>query len=199
MKKAAKGIGIAIIILALLIIGEMVDPHKGNPNHWFWEKPTFVSSPRTYRTDIVESDISKTPLWEHVVEKRELAIAEAERIAERNAIVESAVYNYTTNAITQSYIFYAWEQFEYYGWSAYDLECLITLWHRESQWSPLAHNSTSGAHGIPQSLPAEKMARFGDDYWDNGYTQILWGLWYIWQRYGNPASALSHSYATGWY
>ena len=76
---------------------------------------------------------------------------------------------------------------------------MIELWRRESQWSPSAHNSSSGAHGIPQSLPASKMASHGDDYWDNPYTQIRWGLDYIVGRYGSPSSALGHSNSYGWY
>jgi len=215
--KVAKGIGVAVLIIALLIIGEMVDPINGTANSWFWEKPQFHSIERGYRTEVWESDVSKTPLWKTIVEKREIAIAqaeaerleaerleaerlEAERIAQEvESRVWTAITNYTSNGTTQNYIYYAWQQFGAYGWSAYDLECLITLWHRESRWNPLAHNSSSGAHGIPQSLPADKMASYGADYWDNGYTQILWGLNYISKRYGNPANALSHSYTYNWY
>ena len=185
------------------------------------EGMAFKEQVKGYRTNVWESEISKTPLWEKIVEEREFAIAEAERLEqerleqerleqerieaerreleERESRVWTAIYNYTSNGTTQSYIYYSWQQFGYYGWSAYDLECLITLWHRESRWNPLAHNSSSGAHGIPQSLPADKMASYGSDYWDNGYTQILWGLNYIWNRYGSPSNALSHSYSYGWY
>ena len=34
----------------------------------------------------------------------------------------------------------------------------------ESQWDYTAENATSGAYGIPQSLPADKMASEGEDY-----------------------------------
>lgn len=86
-----------------------------------------------------------------------------------------------------------------YGWSENDYQCLVKLWNRESGWNPNAHNSSSGAHGIPQSLPASKMASEGDDYYTNGYTQIRWGLKYIKSRYGTPSNAWSHSQSTGWY
>ena len=86
-----------------------------------------------------------------------------------------------------------------YGWSEYDFECLIKLWNRESGWNPNAHNKKSGAHGIPQSLPANKMASEGTDYYTNGYTQIKWGLKYIKSRYGSPAKAWQHSQRKGWY
>lgn len=86
-----------------------------------------------------------------------------------------------------------------YGWSEYDFECLVKLWNRESGWNPNSHNSSSGAHGIPQSLPASKMASEGADYYTNGYTQIRWGLKYIKDRYGSPSAAWAHSQSKGWY
>jgi TP901 family phage tail tape measure protein len=68
---------------------------------------------------------------------------------------------------------------------------LKALWNGESGWNPLAHNAASGAHGIPQSLPASKMRSEGADYMTNAATQIRWGLKYIKSRYGSPASAYS--------
>ena len=86
-----------------------------------------------------------------------------------------------------------------YGWSEYDFQCLVKLWNRESGWNPNAHNKSSGAHGIPQSLPASKMRSEGADYYTNGYTQIRWGLKYIKGRYGSPSKAWAHSQKKGWY
>lgn len=68
---------------------------------------------------------------------------------------------------------------------------LKALWMGESGWNPLAHNASSGAHGIPQSLPASKMRSEGADYMTNAATQIRWGLKYIKSRYGSPANAYS--------
>ena len=84
---------------------------------------------------------------------------------------------------------YALSLFPDYGWSEKELEPLINLWNRESRWNPNAHNRSSGAHGIPQSLPASKMASEGSDYYTNGNTQIRWGLKYIAGRYGSPSQA----------
>lgn len=86
-----------------------------------------------------------------------------------------------------------------YGWSESDFNALVILWDRESNWNPNAHNKSSGAHGIPQSLPASKMASEGSDYMTSHQTQIRWGLKYIKQRYGNPSNALDHSNRKGWY
>ena len=86
-----------------------------------------------------------------------------------------------------------------FGFSQDQFSCLDSLWIRESNWNPLAHNPSSGAHGIPQSLPGSKMASVGADWYDNPVTQIKWGLGYIRDRYGSPCSAWGHSQATGWY
>ena len=94
---------------------------------------------------------------------------------------------------------YAKARCQAYGWSNYDFDCLVSLWNKESGWNPLAHNSSSGAHGIAQALPASKMSSYGSDYMTNYKTQINWGLNYIKSRYGSPSKAWSHSKSKGWY
>ena len=86
-----------------------------------------------------------------------------------------------------------------YGWESAQFGCLSQLWDRESHWNANAHNSSSGAHGIPQALPGNKMASFGSDWYTNPATQVKWGAHYIKGRYGNPCGALGHSQSTGWY
>lgn len=86
-----------------------------------------------------------------------------------------------------------------YGWGDGQFECLLSLWTKESGWNYQAYNDSSGATGIPQSLPGDKMATFGDDWQTSATTQILWGLDYISRVYGTPCSAWSHSQATDWY
>ncbi len=77
--------------------------------------------------------------------------------------------------------------------------CLVALWNRESRWNVYAHNVSSGAYGIPQALPGEKMASAGADWATNPVTQITWGLGYIDGRYGSPCAAWAHSEESGWY
>ncbi len=77
--------------------------------------------------------------------------------------------------------------------------CLVKLWDKESGWRTTAQNPTSGAYGIPQALPGEKMASAGDDWRTNPRTQIKWGLGYIKDRYGSPCEAWAHSQSVGWY
>ena len=85
------------------------------------------------------------------------------------------------------------------GWTGNDWDCLVKLWTRESSWLWYTENASSGAYGIPQSLPADKMAAFGANYRDDAAVQIDWGLWYIAQAYGSPSKAWQHSEQVGWY
>jgi len=80
-----------------------------------------------------------------------------------------------------------------------EYSCLVSLWDRESHWNVYASNSSSGAYGIPQALPGEKMASAGADWATNPATQITWGLSYISSRYGTPCGAWAHSEDQGWY
>lgn len=85
------------------------------------------------------------------------------------------------------------------GFGLDQMPCLNKLWNKESNWRTTAENTSSGAYGIPQSLPGSKMASEGDDWRTNPATQIRWGLGYIKGRYGTPCKAWDHSVATGWY
>ena len=77
--------------------------------------------------------------------------------------------------------------------------CLYNLWSHESGWTTTAGNAGSGAYGIPQALPASKMAVYGADYLTNASVQINWGLGYIKGRYGTPCGAYEHWRTTNWY
>jgi len=85
------------------------------------------------------------------------------------------------------------------GWGTGEFSCLVSLWQRESGWRVNAYNSSSGAYGIPQSLPGSKMQTAGDDWQTNPATQISWGLGYIASRYATPCGAWSHSESNNWY
>jgi len=76
---------------------------------------------------------------------------------------------------------------------------LETLWDHESGWNERAENPSSGAYGIPQSLPGTKMASAGSDWRTSSPTQIAWGLGYIKARYKDPCGAWSWWQAHNWY
>lgn len=85
-----------------------------------------------------------------------------------------------------------------YGWGAGEMRSLVKLWNRESNWRTSAYNP-SGAYGIPQALPAERMESVGHDWRTSATTQITWGLRYIADRYGSPSAAWGHEISEGWY
>jgi hypothetical protein len=83
---------------------------------------------------------------------------------------------------------------EYSQWDdAQQLQCLDKLWQAESRWNHRARNKRTGACGIPQSYPCNKMSesgeKYGVDYRKNPWPQIAWGLRYIDGRYGTPCAA----------
>lgn len=89
-----------------------------------------------------------------------------------------------------------------HGWGPDQMDgCLVPLWNGESGWRWNALNRSSGAYGIPQALPASKMASYGSDYQTNAATQIDWGLAYIDDVYGSPCAAWSkwNSRSPHWY
>lgn len=85
------------------------------------------------------------------------------------------------------------------GWDTKQYDCLVSLWTKESGWNHLAENKSSGAYGIPQSYPGNKMASAGADWKTNPATQIKWGIGYIAGRYSTPCGAWSTSQDKGSY
>jgi hypothetical protein len=96
---------------------------------------------------------------------------------------------------------YASSRLAAFGWGQDQMGCLIKLWNHESGWRADAYNTSSGAYGIPQSLPASKMATAGADWMTNQNTQINWGLDYIDRAYGSPCAAWAFemSHDPNWY
>ena len=77
--------------------------------------------------------------------------------------------------------------------------CLDHIVMHESRWRVTATNRSSGAFGIPQSLPGSKMATAGADWRTNPVTQVRWMLGYIARRYGMPCQAWAFWQANRWY
>ena len=86
-----------------------------------------------------------------------------------------------------------------YGFAEKQYTCLSQLWTKESNWNYKSRNKKSGAHGIPQALPASKMSIISTDWRTNPVTQIRWGLRYISIRYETPCKALSKHKRSNWY
>jgi hypothetical protein len=86
-----------------------------------------------------------------------------------------------------------------FGFASSQWSCLYSLWERESTWNVYASNPVSGAYGIPQSLPGDKMASAGADWQTDATTQIRWGLGYIKSVYGTPCGAWQNEVDYGYY
>lgn len=69
----------------------------------------------------------------------------------------------------------------------------------ESGWDYHAVNRSSGAYGLPQSLPAGKLASAGADWRDNPVTQLRWANNYAVGRYGSWEAAYHYWAANHWW
>ena len=146
-----------------------------------------------YQNDV---EIERTEVSSVVLEEPVNKIVQVR--AKQTTSRSSSGRTYISGSVAE-YQAYARARCSAYGWSTADFNCLVALWNKESKWNPNAYNSGSGAYGIPQALPASKMATAGTDYRTNYKTQINWGLSYISSRYGSPSAAWSHSKSKGWY
>ena len=86
-----------------------------------------------------------------------------------------------------------------YNWGKYQFACLNNLWTKESNWNYKARNPRSGAHGIPQALPANRMEIISSDWRKNPVTQMRLGLRYIEIRYESPCRAWSKFKRSNYY
>jgi resuscitation-promoting factor RpfB len=85
------------------------------------------------------------------------------------------------------------------GWTGAEWTALNNIVMAESGWNVHAQNPSSGAYGIPQSLPANKLATSGSNWQNSAAVQIAWMLKYIKQTYGDPIAAWNFHLANGWY
>lgn len=146
-----------------------------------------------YQNDV---EIERTEVSSVVLEEPVNKIVQVR--AKQTTSRSSSGRTYISGSVAE-YQAYARARCSAYGWSTADFNCLVALWNKESKWNPNAYNSGSGAYGIPQALPASKMATAGTDYRTNYKTQINWGLSYISSEYGSPSAAWSHSKSKGCY
>lgn len=88
------------------------------------------------------------------------------------------------------------------GFKPSDFGYITYIVDHESGWNPKATNPSSGAYGLPQSLPGNKMAAAGSDWRTNPITQLRWMKSYVNSAYGGARQAYqfwlkNHAYANG--
>ncbi len=168
-----------------LVMVTVVDPYSGT-----------MASANTMQT-FPAPDVEYQTLTIRPVEGEDFSRADFEVLtgqAARGITVRTAPYPETGSVKA-----FALGEVSKRGWDFNQYSCLVKLWERESNWRWNATNRSSGAYGIPQSLPASKMASAGADWRTNPETQVRWGLGYIDGRYGSPCAALVHSDKHNWY
>lgn len=85
------------------------------------------------------------------------------------------------------------------GFSPSEYAAIDYIVNHESSWNPQAVNASSGAYGLPQSLPASKLASAGSDWRTNPITQLKWMRNYVNERYGGANGALAFWKRNHWY
>ena len=84
------------------------------------------------------------------------------------------------------------------GYTEADFSAGVWIINHESGWNPRATNPSSGAYGLPQSLPGSKMASAGADWQTNYQTQLKWFVSYC-NRYGGIQGAYQFWQKNHWY
>jgi len=77
--------------------------------------------------------------------------------------------------------------------------CFDEVITHESGWDVTAVNPGSGAYGLGQALPGDKMASAGADWRGSASVQIRWVLGYMDSSYGSPCGAWDFWQAHSWY
>ncbi len=85
------------------------------------------------------------------------------------------------------------------GINVSDFKYVEFILNKESTWNHLAVNSSSGAYGLCQALPASKLATAGSDWKQSPKTQMKWCNNYAIQRYGSWEKAHSFWVENSWW
>lgn len=169
-----------------------------------------TASEKNDETDKQEEERKKKEAEEKAAEEERVRKEKEEQSKKRNSST-SAVYSDPSNSGTSSAasapggkVFgpnQAREAFEQItadlGVTGSEKEIWADVITRESGWNTFATNPSSGAYGLPQSLPGNKMATAGGDYLTNPYTQLTWMYNYVKSRYGSFSGI--NWYSRGWY
>jgi hypothetical protein len=167
------------------------------------EQPvTSSSAPAVGSTSAAVSTITTAPAVPAVptaaaVAPTALPVHAAAKVVVPKVVAKSAIVAKAASVVTPRSIAEALAAS--HGWTGAQWVCLDNLWQHESKYETTVRNTRSGAYGIPQALPASKMATAGADWRTNPVTQIKWGLSYITARYGTACGAWQHEERDGSY
>ena len=185
LKRPRLSTGLGYLFVSSLVMVTAVDPYSG--------LLASVATIQSFDADQIEyQQLTVVPVSSSGFDRGEFEVvdgANAVKLTVKNASVPEigSAKDFALKTVTAR------------GWEFTQYSCLVKLWERESNWRWSATNKSSGAYGIPHSLPATKMASAGSDWRTNPETQIRWGVGYIDSRYGSPCAALAHSDEHNWY
>ena len=185
-----------------LVLSPMIDPTASEAMAFEAPSAVYVDNGQTLAATDVKTKQAERGLWNVVKLKpkpkpKPKVVAPVEDTNAAVPAVAAAPASGTPDPGSAKAI--AFEMVSARGWGSAQYDCLVSLWNKESGWNVYAANPSSGAYGIPQALPGNKMATAGADWQTSARTQITWGLGYIQGRYTNPCGAWASSQARGWY
>lgn len=138
-------------------------------------------------------------------EKADLQTQLQAKLAEKGRLAQAATLSSTASAGSSFSSSMVVTKTTCYNWMSIagiadrELDAAYKLIMEESGCNPYARNPSSGAYGIPQSLPGNKMAKYGSDWQSNPITQLMWMNEYVHNRYGSFQGALNFHYKNNWY
>jgi len=160
-----------------------------------WPAESAASHPATagHMAAMDAARLSGPPSLSHTRQARSPASAVGSRAPAVELAASAAVREWTPRQAARQLLRHR------FHWKRWQFTYLNRLWARESGWNRYASNPYSGAYGIPQATPGNKMASAGRNWRFSARTQILWGMRYIRVRYRTPYWAWAHSRQCGWY
>lgn len=165
------------------------------------EQPTYVEETTVEETVEVTTQIEET-IPEEVTELTQEPVTTVE-VVETESLWQEETTEVTTVDTSAPQNLSAREAFDQLaiqkGLSASEIEGWAYIIQRESGWNHTISNPTSGAYGLPQALPGNKMASHGEDWATNPYTQLAWMYDYMVNRYGSVQGAIDFWHANHWY
>lgn len=165
------------------------------------EQPTYVEETTVEETVEVTTQITET-IPEVVTELTQEPVTTVE-VVETESLWQEETTEVTSVDTSATQNLSAREAFDQLaiqkGLSASEIEGWAYIIQRESGWNHTISNPTSGAYGLPQALPGNKMASHGEDWATNPYTQLAWMYDYMVNRYGSVQGAIDFWHANHWY
>lgn len=177
------------------------DDSKWELNSLSSAKMVLNNAKQTLGLDEYSADASKT--WDSMAESVRMAAKSLKPAPPKPAPVAKPVESTKPQMIvaTPANEMQQWllDDLKSKGFTVDDYNAANTIITRESGWRVDATNASSGAYGLPQALPGNKMGSMGADWQTNYQTQLRWFENYCINRYGGFVQALNAWNTKGWY